>query len=230
MHYISVIMVVCMMNIMDVDSGTKPFQLKNGDLLFQDLDCGELCEAIEKVTYGYKNANLSHVGIVYIDESNNEWVIEAISESVSKTPIDTFLNRSLDEHGHPKVIAGRVRKAFEPIVDSAVAEAMEYIGKPYDHQYGIMNQAVYCSELIYKSFFVAYNYHPFFELKPMTFIDPETEKIFPAWKNYFSELNIPVPEGKPGINPGAISRSNNIKIVHAYGIPSGWRSNVLEKQ
>jgi len=40
------------------------FVLQPGDLLFQDLDCGPLCDAIEKVTTGYQGANFSHVGIV----------------------------------------------------------------------------------------------------------------------------------------------------------------------
>ena len=42
----------------------EKFQLQKGDFLFQDLDSSPLCEAIELVTSGYKNANLSHVAIV----------------------------------------------------------------------------------------------------------------------------------------------------------------------
>ena len=39
------------------------FNLKNGDLLFQDLDSSPLCDAIEKVTQGVNNQDFSHVGI-----------------------------------------------------------------------------------------------------------------------------------------------------------------------
>ena len=39
----------------------QDFELTNGDLLFQDLDCGPFCDAIEKVTEGYRGAQLSHV-------------------------------------------------------------------------------------------------------------------------------------------------------------------------
>ena len=45
-------------------SCTKEFQLKEGDLLFQDLDSSPVCDAIELVTPGYKGANFSHIGIV----------------------------------------------------------------------------------------------------------------------------------------------------------------------
>ena len=38
------------------------FKLKNGDLLFQDLDSSPLCDAIEKVTSGFNNLNFSHIG------------------------------------------------------------------------------------------------------------------------------------------------------------------------
>jgi len=44
-----------------------------------------------------------------------------------------------------------------------------------------------------------------------------------VWKTYFAELGVPVPEGKPGLNPGGISRSPVLRIVHAYGIPAGWK-------
>ena len=46
------------------------FVLQPGDLLFQDLDCGPFCDAIEKATKGYQGTNLSHVGVVALDENN----------------------------------------------------------------------------------------------------------------------------------------------------------------
>lgn len=64
-----------------------------------------------------------------------------------------------------------------------------------------------------------------FELRPMTFVDPDTQETFPAWKTYFAELKIPIPEGSPGLNPGAISRSSVLSIVHTYGEPAGWEAN-----
>ena len=35
-----------------------------GDIIFQDLDCGPPCDAIEAVTSGYNGAQLSHCGII----------------------------------------------------------------------------------------------------------------------------------------------------------------------
>ena len=47
----------------------------------------------------------------------------------------------------------------------------------------------------------------------MTFKSPVTKQFFPAWEDYYNELQKPIPEGKPGINPGVISRSDKIIII-----------------
>ena len=43
------------------------------------------------------------------------------------------------------------------------------------------------------------------------------------WKEYYSKLNINIPEKKLGINPGVMSISEKIEIVHIYGNPSGMQ-------
>ena len=74
---------------------TPEFQV--GDILFQDLDCGPPCEAIEAVTSGYNGAQLSHNGIITEikgDKFSQIFLVEAIGERVVKTPLDKFLERS----------------------------------------------------------------------------------------------------------------------------------------
>ena len=41
-------------------------------------------------------------------------------------------------------------------------------------------------------------------------------KTMTIWIDYFNELNIPIPENEPGINPGGISKSKKINIIHNY--------------
>jgi len=203
----------------------KPFALQSGDLLFQDLDCGEMCTAIETVTHGWHGAKLSHVGIVVIDSTGHIKVLEAISRGVSLTPLDSFLNRSSDTTHNPKVIVGRLKipnaVRFEK---EAVKRAMTYLGKPYDTVYNISNQAYYCSELVYFAYQDSLG-NSLFTLSPMTYNDPATNTIFPVWKSYFDGMHVPVPEGQPGINPGGISRSDKIEIIHVYGNPTGMEIN-----
>jgi hypothetical protein len=198
----------------------RSFQLQEGDLLFQDLDCGELCDAIEKVTTGYQGMRFSHAGIVAKGDGGHFVVIEAVSSGVRVTPLKTFLGRSFDSKHHPKVVVGRLKEPYRHLIPSALEEAFTLTGKPYDRIFAIGNDAYYCSELIYEVFLRANANNPIFKLQPMTFKDPDTGVTLPAWEGYFSKLGVPVPEGQPGINPGAISRSPILTVVHKYGTPS----------
>ena len=60
-------------------SSCDNFKLKEGDLLFQDLDSSPLCEAIESVTSGYNNYNISHIGFV-INVNDELKVLESIHD------------------------------------------------------------------------------------------------------------------------------------------------------
>jgi len=195
------------------------FVLRQGDLLFQDVDCGPFCDAIEKVTTGYQGADFSHIGIVAKDHSGDFVVIEATQNGVCTTPLQAFLNRSFDTKGRPKVVAGRLKSAFRHLIPLAVKEALALKGKPYDKLFVINNETYYCSELIYEIFLRANDNNPVFKLQPMTFKDPDTGTIFPVWEKYFSELGVPVPQDQPGINPGSISRSPVLAIIYTYGTP-----------
>ena len=44
----------------------KAYKPQTGDLLFQDMDCGPMCDAIEAVTQGAEGAKFSHIGIVKV--------------------------------------------------------------------------------------------------------------------------------------------------------------------
>ena len=204
----------------DISCKNSAFKLQEGDLLFQDLDGGQLCNAVEKVTTGYNGAKFTYVGIV-AKEGGDFVIIEAVSKGVQVTPLKDFLNKSLDAEHRPKVAAGRLKLPYRCLIPSAIKEAAALKGKPYDKIFVIGNDAYYCSELVYEAFLRANKNKPVFTLEPMTFKDPDTGDIFPPWKEYFSKLNVPVPEGRPGINPGGISRSPVLDIVYVYGAVSG---------
>lgn len=204
------------------EHSTPAFQPRPGDLLFQDIDCGPLCDAIETVTQGVDGARFSHVGMVTTDDAGVLFVIEAVSAGVVETPLDQFLDRSRDTQGNPKVLVGRLKPAYRHLIPEAIAHAREKLGRPYDHVFAMEDDAYYCSELLYASFHTA-NGAPIFDLNPMTFKDPATNETFAPWAAYYADLGVPIPEGEPGLNPGGMSMSPTLDIIHAYGRPDGSR-------
>jgi uncharacterized protein YycO len=182
-------------------------QLREGDLLFQDLDCGPMCDAIEQVTTSYKGYHFSHIGLVHI-QNDSVYVIEAIGNRVQLTPLDVFSARTENE-----MLTGRVKPLFRYLVSGAVNFALSKLDVPYDDAFLYDNGKYYCSELIYDAFKHANQGHDFFVLEPMTFKKPGSNEFYPVWINYYHKLGMPIPEGLPGINPGGISRSEKLDIL-----------------
>lgn len=197
------------------------FELQPGDLLFQDSDCGPFCESIEKVTFGVGGAKFSHIGMV-VPDGEGLVVLEAVSAGVIKTALDSFFSRSFDDEHHSKVVVGRMKPQHRHLIPEAISFATKKLGAAYDDVFDITNDRYYCSELIYDGFKHANDGQPIFVLQPMTYVDPETNELFPIWEKYFLQLEVPVPEGEPGLNPGGMSKSDYIDIVHFYGKPAGY--------
>lgn len=185
---------------------------QEGDILFQDGDCGNFCDAIRKVTEGYGGMDFSHNGLLK-KENGNWYVLEAIGKGVSKTPIEEFLYRHVDKQGKPKIMVGRLKPEFMPLIPAAIQEAEKHLGKPYDHAFDFDNDAFYCSELIHFAFKAANNGNDLFTPKPMTYNDPDTGMLFPIWESYFGKLGIPVPEGELGLNPGGMSLEPVLEVI-----------------
>ncbi|MDI9320067.1 MAG: YiiX/YebB-like N1pC/P60 family cysteine hydrolase [Phycisphaerales bacterium] len=186
----------------------KPFAatLQSGDVLFQDLDCGPLCDAIEAVTQSYGGRHFSHIGLVSV-VGDSLYVIEAIGADVHRTPLSVFVARNKNQ-----ILLGRVKKKYRKLAQKAVLFAEKKLKKPYDDEFLYDNGKYYCSELLYDAFKVANGGKDFFVLKPMTFKKPNTHQFFPVWVDYYKNLNRPIPEAALGINPGGISRSGKFKM------------------
>lgn len=182
-------------------------QYQTGDLLFQNLDCGGLCDAIESVTQGYQGQKFSHIGLVYL-RNDSIYVIEAIGKEVQLTAFAQFEKRSTNPLVH-----ARVKNSYRKLIPLAIQFSLRQIGKPYDEPFLYNNGKYYCSELLYDAFAFANNGKPFFQLEPMTFKQPGSASYFPVWVEYYQSLGMDIPEGKPGINPGGISCSDKIEML-----------------
>ncbi|WP_060872685.1 YiiX/YebB-like N1pC/P60 family cysteine hydrolase [Myroides odoratus] len=180
---------------------------KEGDLIFQNLKCSPLCDAINEVTYGYEGLNFNHIGMV-IEHEGSLQVIEATWPEVCITPLNQFLNKTPE----PSYL-GRLVVKHEKLIPQAKAFALEQLGVPYDENYLYANSKYYCSELIYDAFKAANKNKEFFRMYPMTYKSKYTGEYFPVWVQYFEKLDQIIPEGSPGCNPASLSWSKNITIV-----------------
>ena len=190
------------------------FQLREGDLLFHVVDEGE-GNAITAVTPG----GIDHVAI-YIGSSGVQefgssgvqefgssgdvtgWVVEAVGSGVVMTRMDSLLHR---DGGY--YLAGRVRGIDRR---RSVSNALSYLGRPYDDLYLADNEAIYCSELVQLSF-VDRRGERVFEPVPMSFHD-STGVVTPYWREFYSRQGMEVPEGKPGTNPGELSKRKRVRL------------------
>jgi Permuted papain-like amidase enzyme, YaeF/YiiX, C92 family len=188
---------------------------KAGDFLLQDLDCGDLCTAIEKVTPALKGKRFSHIGFV-CSVNDSLYVIEAIGPDVHLTKVQEFINRNKDAQNKPKIVVMRLQNDYQALVQPATLFCLKQLGKAYDDTFIYDNGKYYCSELLYDAFKSANKNQAFFDLQPMTFIDPETKQTFPAWTQYYNDLKFAIPEGLLGCNPGGIANSPKLTVVHSF--------------
>jgi len=190
---------------------SRDHQLQEGDILFQHNACGPLCESIDKVTEGYEGIDYNHCGLVIL-VNDTLGVVEAIGERVKLSSLKEFHQRS--SQSSQSLLVGRLKPEWQSSIPKAISNSLEQIGKSYDSVFVWDNEAVYCSELIYQAFETANQGKPLFDLAPMTFRDPETKEFSPPWVAYYKQLNYPIPEGKPGINPGLLSRSEKLDMFY----------------
>ena len=181
--------------------------LKEGDFIFQNIDCGPLCEAINEVTFGYKDHKFNHIGMV-IEHNDKLQVIEATWPEVKITPLQEFLQKT------PKAnYLGRLEPEYQHLIPKAKEFAYKQLGLPYDINYLMDNGKYYCSELLYDAFLFANKGEPFFQLFPMTYKAKDANQIFTVWQEYFDDLKQEVPQGKPGLNPAGMSLDKKIVII-----------------
>ncbi|GHV16777.1 peptidoglycan peptidase [Bacteroidia bacterium] len=192
------------------------FKLQTGDLIFQESCTGNMGSAIKEVTTSAEEYQFTHVGMVYIDENDSVFVIEATRPKVTKTPLREYLYPENEKECPPVSVVGRLKPEYRHCVPKAIEEGLSLIGKEYDNGFVLGDDTYYCSELVYEILLKANDGKPVFPLNIMTFKSPESGEISAGWIEHFKKYNKPVPEGEPGINPGAMSRSDVIEIVHRY--------------
>lgn len=199
-------------------NNTKEFVIEEGDILFQKWWQSDFAKAINAVTEGYGGHDFAHVGLV-VSDGDTLKVLESTSErGTILSDLESFVHASTDSVGTPQIAVARLKEDYKPYLKDIVSWSKDHIGSGYDSLFIYGNDTYYCAELLHDAFNKTIPGGDVFRLAPMTYIDPSTNEVFPVWTQYFDRLNSPIPEGAPGINPGAMSRSNKLEIVYEY-----WR-------
>ena len=175
-------------------------RLHDLDLLFV---VSQQSNAITEVTSGIDGYQIDHVGVLRKEDGKLK-VVEAVYEGVREVTFDEFLQSA------PIVLVGRPAKRFNK--RQTISNIMNLVGHPYDFIYQPGIEEVYCSELVSECF-VDRHGAKLFPPIPMSFHDA-SGNITPYWNDFYSRRGMDVPEGKPGTNPGELSRRENIKFIY----------------
>ena len=167
----------------------KISELKDGDLLFI-RGLSDISKAITDID---RQSCYSHVGIYF-----DGMIYHATSKyGVVRQNITEYLNeeeREVSVYRYPLIDCAKVK-----------AEAVKYLGLPYNHTFYPDGEGFYCSQYVSKIL-------PVFDNVPMKFGD-DTHEVSQFWADYFAELGVKVPLGLEGTNPFQLSQSDTLVFI-----------------
>lgn len=122
-----------------------PPAVADGDVIFHTSRSSQSV-AIQRAT----GSKYSHLGVI-VHRDGQPFVFEAVA-TVRLTPLDQWIARG--EGGH--FVVKRLRAAATVLTPAALeklrAEAQKFAGRPYDLTFGWGDEAIYCSELVWKAY------------------------------------------------------------------------------
>ena len=181
-----------------------------GNLVFVSSQNSDFEKSIATVTkIDDKSLNFTHVGIVNVTDTG-VFVIEAVPE---KGVIYSSFQEFLNENKNAVIYTASLKPEYQKHERAAVKRACSHIGKAYDFAFDFENDLYYCSELVYDAYSFAGGETDFFMKEPMTFKNKETDDTLPYWVEYFEKYKFTIPEGKPGVNPTGLSRSEKLMTL-----------------
>jgi hypothetical protein len=120
---------------------SKKIKFGDGDIIFQQLK-GELPNQISEIT----GSPINHCGLIVV-KGNDIFVLEAAAKVVL-TPIETWTRRGNDR----KFALLRAKTQDDKTAENVVKCGDKFLGRPYDFEYRLDDENIYCSELVYKAY------------------------------------------------------------------------------
>jgi hypothetical protein len=175
---------------------------REGDFVFQSLPKGDLVEAIE----GASQSPYSHVGMVI--RKNDQWFVREAIGDVHDTPLHEWGARGRMNHAFD---AFRLKTELQKFVPEFIKDSEVFLGRPYDYKYDMGDQAIYCSELLYKSMLAASGVR-LGKLQKLSEL---------KWQRYKATIEKyeggPVPLNREMITPKALSEATQLEqVFHGY--------------
>lgn len=118
----------------------KNYEFKDGDIVFQG-NAGPQSDAVRAAT----DSPFTHCGVVF--KHDGKWMVMEAIQPVQITPLDDFIDRSLPN----SLYAMRLKEVAPALkVEQAKQWASKQAGLPYDLKFRWDDEALYCSEFVWK--------------------------------------------------------------------------------
>lgn len=181
-----------------------PEQLLAGDIVFQTTN-GDQSKLIAIAT----QSPFTHCGLI-VKKENQYLVLEAF-DGVSLTPLQTWIDRG-DEG---KIAVMRVKnrdKIFNQMNPKMAQKIMgSELNKPYDSYYKWTDEAMYCSELVWKMYQNTLNLE-ICPLRKLSDYDLSTEEVKTELKNKYGAT---VPLNETMVAPSDIAASDMLEMIYS---------------
>ncbi len=175
--------------------------LKSGDLIFFDYAKDGSADAIVEVTQQQFSSEyrMSHMGVIEIDAQGKPYIIDSsFLTGVRRISLDEFMVQSLP--AIRQIWAGQWRPEWRLAAQRGL-EGLVYggLGAKYDRAYDWESDGYYCSKLL--KFFRDIDTGEFLIPPiPMNF-GRSGSRARRLWDQHFRSMNLPIPDGKPGLSP-----------------------------
>ncbi|RZG72642.1 YiiX family permuted papain-like enzyme [Acinetobacter sp. WCHAc060025] len=172
---------------------------KTGDIIFHTSKSAQ-SQVIQKATH----SPYSHMGLI-VNMQGQTWVLEAI-QPVKYTPLKQWVDRGVNK----AYVVKRYRVDLtQSQQNKLVKDAEAYLNKPYDIYFEWNDDAIYCSEIVWKAYKDALGIElaPLAQLKSFDLSDPSVKALM---KQRYGQK---IPLDEKVIAPSAIFNSKQLITV-----------------
>lgn len=191
----------------NIKSTVSTSVILNGDLIFVGAQTEDLSGAINRVTQISDKKNYDHVGLIEKTKDSIFVLHAAPFGGSQREEIHHFFKSQTEKNN--KIVIYRLKSAYQYSIPNAIKIAKSLLGKEYNWEYILNDETLYCSDFIERAF----RNDSIFELIPMNFKNPQTEKIDDFWVEFYAKKKLEVPQDQPGTNPNQLAESNKLEEI-----------------